>query len=132
METLVSGFNFFVLMDLVFEPRWGELVAHQIGMITRIGYIFAFAFFLIRSTEKYTVTDLFHVGFLWLGLELAFEWGGSLAIGRSVQDILVGWNVFAGYLWLFVLLSYLFSNLVFGLILKAIRKSGKITEKLPE
>jgi len=31
-----------------------------------------------------------------LGLESLFEWGGSLAIGRSVQEILTGWNIFAG------------------------------------
>jgi hypothetical protein len=30
MEILVSGFNFFVLMNLVYEPRWRALVAHQI------------------------------------------------------------------------------------------------------
>ena len=43
METLVSGFNFFVLMNLIYEPLWGPLVAHQIGMSTRIVYIFIFA-----------------------------------------------------------------------------------------
>jgi uncharacterized membrane protein len=36
MEILVSGFNFFVLMNLVYEPRFGVLVAHQIGMSSRI------------------------------------------------------------------------------------------------
>jgi hypothetical protein len=93
IETIVSGFNFFVLMGLIYEPIWGELGAHQIGMSTRIVYIFFFAYFMLRYAKRYDTRDLLTVGFLWLGLELLFEWGGSLAVGRPVQEILVGWNI---------------------------------------
>ena len=116
METLVSAFNFFVLMNLVYEPIWGPLVAHQVGMTTRIVYILIFAFLLLRYVKEYRAWDLVQVGFLWLGLELLFEWGGSLMIGRPVEEILIGWNVFAGYMWPYVLLTYLLSNLVIGII----------------
>ena len=74
IETIVSGFNFFVLMGLFYEPLWGELEAHQIGMSTRILYIFVFAYFMLRYAKKYETKDLVIVGFLWLGLELLFEW----------------------------------------------------------
>jgi len=124
MEILVSGFNFFVLMNLVYEPRWGVLVAHQIGMTTRIIYIFIFAYFLLYYFELYETKDLVHVGILWLGLTLLFEWGGSLAIGRSVDEILIGWNIFAGYMWPYVLLTYLSSNLIIGTLLHP-EKKGK-------
>jgi hypothetical protein len=117
MEIIVSGFNFFVLMNLVYEPMWGELLAHQLGMSTRIIYIFIFAYLLLRYVKKYETKDLIHVGLLWLGLSLAFEWVGSLALGRPLDEILVGWNVLAGYMWPFVLLTYLLSNLIVGLIL---------------
>jgi len=117
IETIVSGFNFFVLMGLIYEPIWGELGAHQIGMSTRIVYIFVFAYFMLRYAKKYAVKDLVSIGFLWLGLELLFEWGGSLAIGRSVQEILIGWNIFNGFMWPFVLLTYLFANLLIGTFL---------------
>jgi hypothetical protein len=50
-------------------------------------------------------------------LEEIFEWGGSLAMGRPVSDIPVGWNVLAGYMWPLVLLAYASSNLVVGLLL---------------
>ncbi|MFX1369735.1 MAG: hypothetical protein ACFFAY_14155 [Promethearchaeota archaeon] len=118
METLVSMLNFFVLMNLVYEPIWGELVAHQIGMTTRIVVISAFAYLLLRYVKEYEPKDLVQVGLLWLGLELVFEWGGSLLIGRSVEEILIGWNIFAGYMWPYVLLTYLLSNLVIGVILQ--------------
>jgi hypothetical protein len=126
MEILVSGFNFFVLINLIYEPKWGVLVAHQIGMIARIVYIFVFAYFLLLYVKEYETKDLLHVGILWLGLTLLFEWGGSLATGHSVQEILIGWNVFAGYMWPFVLLSYLLANLIVGTTLHPgkVQKAG--------
>ena len=118
MEILISGFNFFVLMNLLYEPRWGELVAHQIGMSTRIVYIFVLAYFLLRTVKHYRTRDLTHVGFLWLGLTLIFEWGGSFILRRPVAEILIGWNIFVGYMWPYVLLTYLISNLIVGTILQ--------------
>lgn len=117
METLVSGFNFFILIGLIYEPAWGPLVAHQVGMTTRIVYIFVFAYLLLRNVKEYETRDLVHVGLLWLGLELLFEWGGSLLIGRPVAEILIGWNIFAGYMWPYVLLTYSLSNILVGLVL---------------
>lgn len=114
MEILVSGFNFLVLMNFVYEPMWGALVSHQIGMSTRIVYIFFFAYFLLRHVRLYETKDLFHVGILWLGLTLAFERGGSFAIGRPVQEILIGWDISKGYMWPYVLSAYLLSNLIVG------------------
>ena len=118
MEILISGFNFFVLMNLVYEPRWGSLVAHQIGMSTRIVYIFILSYFLLRSVKSYVPRDLVHVGIMWLALTLVFEWGGSLLVGRPVSEIIVGWNMFGGYMWPYVLLSYLLSNLIIGAVIR--------------
>ncbi len=117
IEILISGFNFFVLMNLVYEPRWGNLIAHQIGMSTRITYIYVIAFFLLRTVKKYETRDLFHVGILWLGLTLLFEWGGSFIIRRPVEEIVIGWNIFAGYMWPYVLLTYFSANLIVGTVL---------------
>ncbi len=124
IETLISGFNFFVLMNLVYEPRWGALVAHQIGMSTRIVYIFILAYFLLREVKEYSVKDLILIGLVWLGLEEIFEWGGSFILRRSVEEILVGWNIFAGYMWPYVMLAYLLSNLIVGVTLHPGRKEA--------
>ncbi|MGQ9718910.1 MAG: hypothetical protein ACUVWK_03590 [Nitrososphaerales archaeon] len=122
MEILISTLNFFVLIALIYEPMWGVLVAHQIGMSTRIVYIFILAYFLLRFVKVYKTKDLIYVGILWLGLTLLFEWGGSLAIGRPIEEILIGWNIFVGYMWPYVLLTYLLSNLIIGTILHQVRK----------
>jgi len=117
VDTLIAAFNFFVLMNLVYEPRWGALVAHQIGMSTRIVIIFVLAYLLLRHVKEYTTRDLALIGLVWLGLEEVFEWGGSLMLRRPVEEILVGWNVFAGYMWPYVMLAYLSANLIVGLAL---------------
>jgi hypothetical protein len=122
VEVLISGFNFFVLIHLIYEPRWGELRAHQIGMSTRIIYIFVLAYLLLRYAESYRTRDLIQVGFLWLALTLAFEWGGSILIQRRpVHDILIGWHIENGYMWPYVLLAYFSANLIIGLTLHPVR-----------
>lgn len=118
MEIVVSGFNFFVLMNLVYEPAVGELAAHQIGMTTRIIYLFAFAYGLVRHAVGYTTRDLAFIGVLWLAMTLVFEWGGSLLTGRSVHEILIGWHVNDGYMWPYVLLTYLVANLIVGTLVR--------------
>ena len=125
MEILISGFNYFVLMNLVYEPRWGELAAHQIGMSTRIVYIFVLAYFLLRTVKQYQISDLVQVGIMWLALTLLFEWGGSLIIGRSVEEILVGWNITEGYMWPYVLAAYFFANLIIGTTLHLGKEKSK-------
>lgn len=125
MEIIIAGLNFFILMKSIYEPRFGPLIAHQIRMFTCIIVIFVFAFPLLRYVKDYEVIDLIHVGFLWLGLTLLFEWGGSFAIGRSVEEILIGWNIFRGHMWPYVLLSYFSSNLILGTILQLGKKNLK-------
>jgi hypothetical protein len=118
IEIGLSAINFFILINLVYEPRWGNLIAHQIGMSTRIIYIFVLVYFLLRSVKQYSTKDLLWVGFFWMGIWLIFEWGGSSLMRRPVSEILVGWNIFKGYMWPYVLLTYLLSSLIIGTILR--------------
>ena len=113
-EIAVAGFNYFVLMRKVYEPRVGALRAHQVGMATRVGCIFIAAEVLVRFEPDHTRLDLLVAGVAWLALTLAFEWGGSLLIRRPVQEILVGWHVERGYLWPYVLVAYFVAPLIVG------------------
>ena len=123
IEIGLSAINFFVLINLVYEPRWGNLIAHQIGMSTRIIYIFVLVYFLLRSVKQYSSKDLLLVGVFWMGIWLIFEWGGSLLMRRPVSEILIGWNVFKGYMWPYVLLTYLSSSVIIGTILRLGKKT---------
>jgi len=102
------------MLTQVYEPMWGELKAHQAGMLTRILYIFIIAYFMVRSMNKPTRRELFEVGFMWMSLWLVFEWGGSILTGRPVTEILIGWNILKGYMWPYVLAAYLLSPSALG------------------
>lgn len=117
-ELAVSAVNYFVLMRRVYEPRVGVLRAHRIGMTTRICYIPVFAYVILDHVGDYTTLDLLWAGAFWMVLVLLFEWGGSLLIRRPVSEILVGWHVTRGYMWPYVLLSYLLSPLLVGVVLQ--------------
>jgi hypothetical protein len=117
LEIGVSGFNYAVLMNKVYRPRYGELRAHQIGMSTRIAYICIFAYFLDAYAQLETVSDYLIAGLSWLLLVLAFEWVGSLILRRPIKEILVGWHIENGYMWPYVLLAYFLSPVLVGVTL---------------
>lgn len=117
-EIALSGINYFVLMRRVYEPRWGGLRAHRIGMTTRIVYILGFAWALDYFAKLDHVGEYLLAGVYWTLMVLAFEWVGSLLIRRPVKEILVGWHIERGYMWPYVLLTYLLSPLLVGLVLQ--------------
>ena len=114
LEIPVAAFNAFVLMDRVYKPRVGPVRAHQIGMGTRIVYLFGLAYLLVYFAHDYSATSLIYAGLFWMGLMLVFEWGGSFLIRRPVHEILIGWHIERGYMWPYVLLTYLLSPLIVG------------------
>ena len=116
-EIALSGMNYFVLMKRVYEPRVGELRAHRIGMTTRIVYIFPFAYVLVAAANLDSVAEYLQAGAYWLLMVLAFEWIGSFLMRRPVHEILEGWHVENGYMWPYVLLAYLSSPLIVGVLL---------------
>jgi hypothetical protein len=117
-EIVLSGVNYFLLMGLVLEPLLGELHSHQIGMTVRIAYIFSLSYLFLRSNPSFTRRDLIHAGVLWLGSALAFEWlGSTLVQRRSVDDILIGWRIWEGYMWPYVLLAYFSANYIVGTLI---------------
>lgn len=117
-EIVISGLNYFLLMGLLWKPLFGELRSHEIGMSTRIVYIYGLAYLLLRFNPGYTKRDLAHAGGLWLGSALVFEWLGSLLIQRRpVDEILIGWRVWDGYMWPYVLVAYASANYVVGSML---------------
>jgi len=112
VEIPVAAVNAFVLMDRVWAPRVGELHAHQIAMVTRMVLALALAFVIVRLAHDHRAGSLLLAGLFWMGLWLGFEWLGSLLIGRPVEEILVGWHIERGYLWPFVLMTYLLAPLL--------------------
>lgn len=123
IEVPVAAVNAFVLMDRVYAPRVGALTAHQLAMSTRIALVLLFAYFIAYFARDYTLRSLMLAGTFWMMLWLVFEWGGSLLIGRPVEEILVGWHVERGYMWPYVLLTYLVAPLLVGWVVHPSRST---------
>lgn len=87
-------------------------------MLTRIGYIFPFAYFLVKYASVDSASEFMLAGAFWLVLVLAFEWIGSFIIRRPVREILEGWHVERGYMWPYVLLAYFLSPLIVGVLFR--------------
>ncbi len=111
---------FSTVMKIAFEGEFSpgvhgaSLLSHQIRIILRIGFAFGLVGGLLYIMKQYLPTDLWLTGGLWLALVLVYEWGGSLLIGRTVEDILIGWNIFQGYFWLYFLVAVFLSPFVMG------------------
>ncbi|MHA1983870.1 MAG: hypothetical protein ACW967_05915 [Candidatus Hodarchaeales archaeon] len=114
LDTILAMFNYFIFALMIYEPILGTLPAHRIAMATRIVIIFILSFILLRKVETYETKDLIQLGVYWVSLELILEWGGSLFIGRTVNDILIGWNILEGYIWILVLFAYLLGPYIVG------------------
>lgn len=71
LERAVTAVNYFILMRRVYEPRVGELRAHQIG--TRIVYIFAFAYLILSFAPAYSYLDLVVSGLFGTALIVLFR-----------------------------------------------------------
>lgn len=89
-EIAVSGFNYFILMKKVYEPRVGELRAHQIGMSTRIVYVFLFATVLFSVDGSYSTLDLVYVGLFSLILTPADRGRGFAHLRPVLVDDMTG------------------------------------------
>ncbi|NLS97556.1 MAG: hypothetical protein GXX96_35905 [Planctomycetaceae bacterium] len=96
-------------------PHVGEFRSNQIGVFTGSIIILVIALIFVRWIGASRTTDLLAVGFLWLGLTLAFEVAfGRFVVGASWERLWVDYNVLKGGLLPFGMLVLLLSPLIAG------------------
>jgi hypothetical protein len=113
-EIPLAAFNYFALMNRLFTPRVGRLRGHQIAMSTRIAWIFALAYVLVRFGGAPSTAEYVLAGVFWMLLWLSFEWVGSFITRRHLHETLEGWHIERGYMWPYVLFAYLVAPLAIG------------------
>jgi hypothetical protein len=99
---------------LILEPRLGEHLARQIATGTGVLMVFGFALVFVRRLEAPPGAELLKVGFLWLALTLAFEFGLGLATGASWETMLADYDVGQGRLWPLIPASALIAPWLWG------------------
>ncbi len=98
------------------EPRIGEGPAHIIGTLGGVG-LFALTIWVAVGwiTPALARRDLLRLGIGWLAATVIFEFSfGRYVLGKSWSSLLADYNIFAGRLWVLVLLTVLLMPLLAG------------------
>ena len=98
------------LRQFVYGAYMSELSAHQISTGTGIMLFGIYIWFLLRFLRPASSRQAIAIGFIWLGLTLAFEFlFMHYAAGRSWDVLLHDYNIFAGRVWVLVLVWVTFA-----------------------
>ena len=103
-------------------PALGEHTAHQIGVVVASVLILFIACLTARWLDARTFKAQLQVGVLWVALMLAFEFGVGFAIGYSLPQMLVEYDLSRGGLMGLGFLVLLFAP-AFGAWVKSVPKS---------
>lgn len=97
-----------------YQPLMGELIAHQISSLTAIILFLGMIYVFVRwNRHQANLKNMLVTGLIWIVLTILFEFGfGHYVMGHSWQKLLFDYNLFAGRLWLFVLLTVLIGPLL--------------------
>ena len=92
------------LRELAYKNRVGELTAHQLSTGSAIALFAAYFELLARLRPLTSAREALQVGFVWLALTVAFEFGFGRAIAHTSWDeLLADYDLRKGRLWPLVL-----------------------------
>jgi hypothetical protein len=92
----------------------GELRAHQVSTASGVFLFGIYIWALMRVWRPESSTQAIAIGLIWLGLTVAFEFiFMHYAAGRSWDELLHDYNIFAGRVWVVVLVWITIAPYVF-------------------
>jgi len=93
------------LREASYGKCMSELQAHQISTLSGLLLFSAYIWVVIRTWRPDTSKRAITIGLIWLGLTVAFEFlFGHYVAGQSWSKLLYDYNVFAGRVWVVVLI----------------------------
>jgi hypothetical protein len=94
-----------MLRESSYGKRMSELQAHQISTLSGILLFSVYIWVVILIWRPDTSEQAITIGLIWLGLTVAFEFlFGHYVAGHTWSKLFYDYNVFAGRLWVVVLL----------------------------
>lgn len=106
---LVSAVTLGAVREKVIAPSLGEQTAHVIGTLLFIAVMLAIMWVFVRKIGGLVQRiDLWLIGMLWTVMTVCFEFGFfHFVAGVPWEKLLADYNIFAGRLWVLVLLTTL-------------------------
>jgi hypothetical protein len=94
-----------VARQVWYGPRLSELRAHQLSTFTGLILFGLYIRISLRLFPPANASQALTIGFLWLGLTVAFEFlFGHYIAGHTWSRLFQDYNLFAGRLWVIILL----------------------------
>jgi len=94
-----------VIREAVYKNSLGDLHAHQLSTLTGIVLLGMVIWVLSLWWPLASVKQAWTVGFIWLAMTIAFEFlFGHFVAGHPWSTLLHDYNIFAGRVWLLVLI----------------------------
>jgi hypothetical protein len=91
--------------DVVLVPRLGDPAARALSCLTLAGLILLITRLSLPWIRPASSNDAWMIGIVWLGMTLTFEFvAGHYLFGTPWPALLADYNVFAGRLWILVLI----------------------------
>ena len=103
------------LGEVAFAPRMSQTVAHALSSVTLSMAILILTRLTIAWMKPAATADAWKIGLLWLALTVAFEFlAGHYLFGTPWAELQANYDVFAGQLWILVLMTTLMAPVVIG------------------
>jgi hypothetical protein len=99
--------------EAVLAPRLGRSLAHGLSTVMLSLFIVALGWMTTPWVAPRSLQDAWLIGGVWVALTLAFEFlGGHFIFGRPWQTLLADYNLFAGRIWVMVLIVTLMTPVI--------------------
>jgi uncharacterized membrane protein YdcZ (DUF606 family) len=93
------------LRDLLYKPYVGDLLAHQISVVTGITLFGVVIWYFVKRWPFTASHQAWTIGFMWLGMTVAFEFLFFHYVRGVPWSVLFhDYNIFEGRVWILVLL----------------------------
>ena len=103
LAVLNGTFRIYVIL-----PNTDEQTAHIISTVIGVFIQFIAIYLFIKSLKKKSATQMLQIGVFWVILTVLFEFiFGHYVMNHPWEKLLADYNIFAGRLWILVLLNVL-------------------------
>lgn len=102
------------IREYTYAKFLGELRAHQLSTLTGIFALGLYIWLITSIWPIHSTSQAFIIGFIWLGLTLAFEFlFGHYVMHNPWSKLLADYNILAGRVWIFVLIWTAIAPVIF-------------------